>query len=103
MDPRLDSQFALVNPEPPLELVLEKLSNPLNTRLLVDGRPRYKVSTVDREKNVTNIVDLRTNEIVATIRRQSFLADRVGFPRRFGGKSVKKDDWMTKVKLKNGQ
>jgi hypothetical protein len=104
MDSKLgDSQLTLINPEPPLELVLEKSSTPLNTRLLVNGKPRYKVSTVDRDANVTDVTDLRTNEVIATIRRRSFLSDKVKFPRRFGGKSLKKDDWMTEVKLNNGQ
>ncbi|KAJ2933698.1 hypothetical protein H1R20_g3368, partial [Candolleomyces eurysporus] len=99
----MDSQLTLINPEPPLELVLEKSSTPLNTRLLVNGKPRYKVSTVDRDANITDVTDLRTNEVVATIHRRSFFSDKVKFPRRFGGKSVKKEDWMTEIKLNTGR
>ncbi|KAJ2933729.1 hypothetical protein H1R20_g3378, partial [Candolleomyces eurysporus] len=103
MDLRTDSQVKLTNPEPPLELVLEKPASPLNTRLLVNGKPWFKISTVDRDANITNITDLRTNEVVATISRRMFLSDKVKFPRRFGGKSVKKNDWMSEVKLSTGQ
>ncbi|RXW12974.1 hypothetical protein EST38_g12883 [Candolleomyces aberdarensis] len=103
MDLPADSQVTLINPETTLELVLEKPAYPLNTRLLVNGKPWFKISTVDRDANITNITDLRTNEVVATIRRRMFLSDKVKFPRRFGGKSVKKDDWMSKVKLSTGQ
>jgi hypothetical protein len=103
MDSRLDSQLTLINPEPPLELVLEKPSTLLNTRLLVNGKPRYKVSTVDRDANVTEVIDLRTDEVIATIHRRSFLSDKVKFPHRFGGKSMKREDWMTEIKLDTGQ
>ncbi|RXW16628.1 hypothetical protein EST38_g9223 [Candolleomyces aberdarensis] len=103
MDFRTDSQVTLTNPGPTLELVLENPAYPLNTRLLVNGKPWFKISTVDRDANITNITDLRTNEVVATIRRRMFLSDKVKFPRRFGGKSVKKDDWMAEVKLSTGQ
>ncbi|KAJ2933717.1 hypothetical protein H1R20_g3380, partial [Candolleomyces eurysporus] len=102
MDFRTDSQITLTSPEPPLELVLEKPASPLNTRLLVHGRPWFEVSTIDREANITNITDLRTNEVVATIIRRTFLSDKVKFPRRFGGNTVKKGDWMTEVKLSTG-
>ncbi|KAJ2915249.1 hypothetical protein MD484_g5161, partial [Candolleomyces efflorescens] len=98
----MDSQLTLINPEPPLELVLEKSSTPLNTRLLVNGKARYKVSTVDRDANITNVTDLRTNQVIATVQRRSFLSDKVKFPLRFGGKSLKKDDWMTPIKLDTG-
>ncbi|RXW16629.1 hypothetical protein EST38_g9222, partial [Candolleomyces aberdarensis] len=85
MDLPADSQVTLINPETTLELVLEKPAYPLNTRLLVNGKPWFKISTVDRDANITNITDLRTNEVVATIRRRMFLSDKVKFPRRFGG------------------
>ncbi|KAJ2923047.1 hypothetical protein H1R20_g14047, partial [Candolleomyces eurysporus] len=101
MDFRMDSQITLTNQEPPLELVLEKPASPLNTRLLVHGRPWFEVSTIDRDA-ITNITDLRTNEVVATIIRRTFLSNKVKFPRRFGGNSVKKGDWMTEVKLSTG-
>ena len=99
----MDSQITLINPEPILELVVDEPESPLNTRLLVNRKPRYEVSTVDRDANITNITDLRTNEVVATIHRRTLLSDKVTFPRRFGGKSIKKDDWMTEVKLSTGQ
>ncbi|RXW12973.1 hypothetical protein EST38_g12882 [Candolleomyces aberdarensis] len=102
MDFRMDSQITLTNPEPFLELVLEKPASPLNTRLLVHGRPWFEVSTIDRDANITNITDLRTNEVIATIIRHTFLSDKVKFPRRFGGNSVNKGDWMTEVKLGTG-
>ncbi|EAU82107.1 hypothetical protein CC1G_09566 [Coprinopsis cinerea okayama7 len=98
----MDSQLTLVNQEPPLELVLEKPATPLNTRIFVNGKPRYKVSTVDRDGNVTDVTDLRTNAVVATIKRRSILPDKVKFPAKFGGKAVKKDDWMVETKLDSG-
>jgi hypothetical protein len=100
--PGTDSQITLINPEPTLELVLEKPASLLNTRLLVNGKPRFEVSTVDRDESITNLTDLRTNEVVATIHRRTFLPDKVKFSRRFGGKSVKKGDWMAKVKPSAG-
>lgn len=98
-----DSQITLTNPEPALELVLEKSATPMNTRLLVDGNPRWKISTVDRDAAITDVTDLRTNTIVSSFRRRTFFSDKVKFANRFGGKSVKKEEWMTEVKLATGQ
>ncbi|KAJ2915248.1 hypothetical protein MD484_g5160, partial [Candolleomyces efflorescens] len=81
----MDSQLTLINPEPHLELVLERPSTHLNTRLLVNGRARYKISTVDRDANITKVTDARTNRVIATIR-----------------KSLRVEEWMKQIKLHNG-
>ncbi|KAJ2915231.1 hypothetical protein MD484_g5173, partial [Candolleomyces efflorescens] len=99
---RTDSQITLTNPEPALELVLKRPTSILNTHLLVNGKPRFQISTVDRNASITKITDLRTQEVVVTIHRKIFSPDKIKFPRRFGGKSVKKDAWMSEVKLTTG-
>lgn len=97
------SQVTLVNPQDPyLEIRLEKPGKILNTRLLVDQRARYQVATVDSQQMCTIIKDLSTNKIIATLQRKTFLSDTVTFPKRFGGKSVKKDNWIVAGKRENG-
>ena len=97
------SQVTLVNTSllNPLELLLDKSNSVLNTRLLVDSRPRYNVSTLDRDGNDTDVKDIRTGEVLAMIRRRFFRSDTVRFPGRFGGEKVKKDEWLTRRKGKN--
>lgn len=104
MELQTESQATLVSPpDEYLELVLEKSSTVLNTRLLVDGKPRYRLSTMDRDAAHTKLTDLRTNEMIASFKRRTFFADKVQFARRFEGKSIKKDEWMVKIKLDSGQ
>ncbi|KAJ3519057.1 hypothetical protein NMY22_g13368 [Coprinellus aureogranulatus] len=102
MEHQNDSQTTLVNPsEAYLELVVEK-SSILNTRLLVDGRPRYKISTTDRDAAHTKVFDLRTNQEISSYKHRAVFPDQVKFTRRFGGRSFKKDEWMVKTKLDTG-
>ena len=100
-----DSQLTLIEPSPGLELVLDNPSSPLNTRLYVNGRARYAVVTKanGRDAQQTNVTDLRTNEVIATMMAKTFLSDTVMFPSRFGGKTMKKEQWMHKTKLENGR
>jgi len=100
-----DSQLTLIDPSPGLELVLDNPSTPLNTRLCVNGRARYAVVTKSngRDARQTDVTDLRTNEVIATMKTRTFLSDTVKFQKRFGGKSVKKEQWMHKTKLENGR
>lgn len=104
MEVQNESQTTLVNPSDEfMELVLEKSHTVLNTRLLVNGKPRYRISTLDKDGAHTKVTDLMTNEQIASLKRRTFFADKVKLARRFGGQSVKKEDWMAKGKLDNGQ
>ena len=96
------SQVTLVDPAPPLELEVE--SNAIsNTRLLVHGTPRYKVSTLDNAAYTTDIIDLETNSDIASIRIHNFRADTVRFPGRIdvARKEIEKDRWIVQRKGKN--
>jgi hypothetical protein len=98
-----ESQATLVNPSDEyLELVLEKSATVLNTRLLVNGKARYRISTLDRDAAHTKVTDLRTNEEMSSVKRRTFFATKVQFARRFGGQAIKKDKWMVEGKLDNG-
>ena len=98
-----ESQATLVNPtDEYLELVLEKSATVLNTRLLVNGRARYRTATLDRDGAHTKVIDLRTNEEMSSVKRRTFFSDKVQFARRFGGEAIKKDKWMVEGKLDNG-
>ena len=98
----LNSQATLVNPEPPLEFIFSS-SKPLNSNLLLDGSPRYKIETLDLNQWESDVTDTRTNELVVSVRKLLFLPDYVRFPAKNGGKPLRRSKWLVQSKAKNGQ
>ncbi|KAF4615430.1 hypothetical protein D9613_003540 [Agrocybe pediades] len=75
------SDVTLLNPDPPTELVFTKNST-LNTTLLLNGRPRYKIETVDAALSKTDIKDLRggnaeNGKVVVKLRKRLLLGDTI--------------------------
>jgi len=82
---------------PTMELVIEKPTLPANSRLLLNGVPRFKISTVDRNHAITEVFDLQTNTVIAKLKRRSWFPDQVKFANRFGGKPIKQEEWMLPI------
>ena len=59
----------LVNPLPPVNLVIAR-PHPLVSALLLKGRPRFMISTIDHAGAKTIISDPRTREVLVKIRRR---------------------------------
>jgi len=97
-----ESQITLVNVEPTSTFVITKPSI-LNTQFLLNGRPCFKVATVDAAAAKTTITDEATGELLATIKRRIFHADSVRFAHRYEGKPLAINDWMKEGKMTNGQ
>ena len=98
-----DSQLTLVEYEPPLELVLDRASTPLNTSICINGRARYQVSTVNgRDSRTTDITDLLKRTVIASYKTRAIFSDKVKFPHKYGGNWIKKDDWLKRTKSDSG-
>ena len=93
MDAR-ESQITLVNPDPPTELVFSKVDSMLNNSILLQGRPYFKITTVDPSGANTTITDAQTNELLVSIKRRTLHADAITFVQHYGGKSLKLKKWV---------
>ncbi|KAF8874713.1 hypothetical protein CPB84DRAFT_1797253 [Gymnopilus junonius] len=89
------SQITLVAPESTSTLIFSKPSA-LNTILLLNGRPLYKIATVDAAAERTTIADAATGEMVVTIQRRDVLPSWVTFSERSvtGARKVKLREWL---------
>mgnify|MGYP001400280696 CR=1 FL=1 len=94
-----NSQSTLVNVEAPIEFVL-KLPGLFNNLLSVNGVARYRILSKDAQQWNSDVTDLRTNEIIASVRRNSFTPDTVRFPGKNGGKAIKKSKWLVRSNVK---
>jgi len=95
------SEATLVNPEPPTALVFTK-SSTLNTTLLMNNRPYFKVSTLDAAGARTTITNVETNELLVTMKKRILQSDIVKFANKYGGKSLKQKDWLVETKMADG-
>jgi len=88
------SQVTLVNPDPPTELVFSKFNSVLNNNILLNGRPCFKIATVDPAGAHTTIIDVQTNALLVSIKRRTLRADVITFKDHYGGKSLKLKQWV---------
>ncbi|KAF9557589.1 hypothetical protein CPC08DRAFT_710304 [Agrocybe pediades] len=106
------SEVTLLNPDPPTELVFTKNST-LNTTLLLNGRPRYKIETVDAALSKTDIKDLRgrnaeNGKVVVKLRKKLLLGDTITFINdeaiipSAGRKAMKQREWLVEGRLEDG-
>ncbi|KAF9481295.1 hypothetical protein BDN70DRAFT_991980 [Pholiota conissans] len=93
-----DSQTTLVSSEQTTELTLSTKSI-LNTLLLTKGKPSIAISTVDPAGAVTKIINLATGQLLATIKRRTFLPDVVKFEQLYNGEPLKIREWLLEVKI----
>ncbi|KIM46937.1 hypothetical protein M413DRAFT_23258 [Hebeloma cylindrosporum] len=85
------SQITLVNPDPPIELVFSKFNSMLNNNIFINGRPHYKIVTIDPH---TTITDVQTNELLVRIKRRTLHADAITFTHHYGGNPLKLKQWV---------
>ena len=101
-----NSKPSFTNNEVPVELVFSN-GDPLNTLVLLHGRPRYRIFTGDVDQWETDVTDLYTNQVIVSVRKRSFLPDKVMFPGRrdMNGKmrEVRKSKWLVEGKDQSGR
>ncbi|KDR82171.1 hypothetical protein GALMADRAFT_222045 [Galerina marginata CBS 339.88] len=95
------SQVTLVNPDPPTALVFTK-SSTLNTTLLNNNKPYFKVSTLDAAGARTTRTNVETNELLVTIKKRTLHSDTIKFANKHEWKSLKQKDWLVDGKLADG-
>lgn len=97
------SVLTLVNPpKSHKELVITKPST-LNNVLLLNGSPRYIISTVDPSAAKTKISDARTKEVLVKIRRRILRSDDITFTHH-GGNAIKiGKEWLKESKMPDGR
>ncbi|PPQ65188.1 hypothetical protein CVT24_011065 [Panaeolus cyanescens] len=96
------SQATLVNPQENVKLIITKASA-LNNVLLLNGRPRFIISTTDIAGSKTLITDARTKELLVKINRRSLFADEIKFTHHNQGKAVKAGkEWFIEGKMPDG-
>ena len=102
-DSNAHSHSTLVNPEAPIELVCAT-NDSLNTYLLVNGVPRYKIFTPGPgEWSPGTVTDLETKEVIVKIPKRLLGPDTVIFPGKYEGKEMKKRKWLARSVVKSGQ
>ncbi|PPQ82211.1 hypothetical protein CVT24_012889 [Panaeolus cyanescens] len=97
------SAVTLVNSRPHSELVITKPSA-LNNVLLLNGKPRYIISTTDPAAAKTKITDARTKELLAKVHRRTIFSDEVMFTHHENGKPIKiGKEWFKESKMPDGR
>lgn len=99
----MDSKVTLVQQDQnTINLVFSKNST-LNANLLINGQIRYIVSTTDRHAQKTKVIDGVTKAELVSIRRRTFLSDKITFANHQGGVEQKLADFLQEHKMDDGQ
>ncbi|KAF9048899.1 hypothetical protein BJ165DRAFT_1463418 [Panaeolus papilionaceus] len=97
------SVLTLVNPpKAHRELVITKPST-LNNVLLLNGSPRYRISTSDPAAAKTDIFDARTKEQLVKIKRRIFFTDEITFINHGGDTKKIGKEWLKESKMPDGR
>lgn len=73
-----------------------------NAEILVNGRPRYEISTTDSQLQHTRVIDAITKDELVSIRRRTFRSDIITFVNHHGGAEQKVKDAVQKSKTQDG-
>ncbi|KAF8871741.1 hypothetical protein CPB84DRAFT_1967667 [Gymnopilus junonius] len=95
------SESTLFNPEPPTILIF---SNPsvINNVVFLNGRPLFRISTLDKSVEHTQIMDAQTKEVLVDIRERILQPDTIQFTNKYDGRVFKQRQWLVGGKLENG-
>ena len=78
---------------PPIEYVFSSLS-PLNSDLLLNGLPRYRIQAQGHMQWDIDITDLQRNQVIASIRKKALSQGTVLFPGKNAGMPYKRSNWL---------
>ncbi|PBK92173.1 hypothetical protein ARMGADRAFT_967506 [Armillaria gallica] len=95
----MDSVLTLVNPSPPIHLEFDR-NSVVNATLLKNSQPAYTIRTKQRTRSArTDVVDVGTQEVIASIEIKEIFPDVVTIASVNGGNSVKISKWMKEEQL----
>ncbi|KAK0431526.1 hypothetical protein EV421DRAFT_165684 [Armillaria borealis] len=95
----MDSVLTLVNPSPPIHLEFDR-NSVVNAILLKNSQPAYTIRTKQKTRSArTDVVDVGTQEVIASIEIKEIFPDVVTIASVNGGNSVKISKWMKEEQL----
>ncbi|KAK0227671.1 hypothetical protein IW262DRAFT_1346672 [Armillaria fumosa] len=95
----MDFVLTLVNPSSPMHLEFDR-NSVVNAILLTNSKPAYSIQTKQRTASArTDVVDVRTQEAIASIEIKDFSSDVVRIASVNGGERVKISKWMKEEQL----
>ncbi|KAK0186089.1 hypothetical protein F5146DRAFT_937002 [Armillaria mellea] len=95
----MDSVLTLINPSPPIHLEFDH-NSVVNAILLKNSQPTYTIRTKQGTGSAwTDVVDVRTQEVIASIEIKDIFPDVVTIASVNRGNSVKINKWMKEEQL----
>ncbi len=95
----MDSVLTLVNPSPPIHLEFDR-NSVVNAILRKNSQPAYTIRTKQKTRSArTDVVDVGTQEVIASIEIKDIFPDVVTIASVNGGNSVKISKWMKEEQL----
>lgn len=95
----MDSGLTLVNPSPPIHLEFDR-NSVVNAMLLKNSQPAYTIRTKQKTRSArTDVVDIKTQEVIASIEIKEIFPDMVTIASVNGGNSIKINKWMKEEQL----
>lgn len=73
-----------------------------NAEILVNGRPRYEISTTDSQLQHTRVIDAVTKTELVSIRRRAFRSDKITLVNHHDGAEKQVTDVVQKRKTEDG-
>lgn len=99
----MDSKTTLFDLDSSVTRLVFSKNSTLNANLLTNGKIRYVVSTTDRHAQHTKVTDAITKTEIASVRKRTFLADKITLAGRQGGAAQKLADVLQQYKADDGR